>query len=452
MLRVRISNRQERKQLEHRDGPLEFGRGPLRDGVARCIVQDACVSRDHLRIQELESGRVRIENLSRRNPVLLSDNSGIGPGETGVFDLPLRLVIGETRVSIEPAESKIGSPELFDKATLETAEIRIPSAFERKSFVPVAQVAEVAEVAQVEKESESDPLGVQIEQFFPPSIASEVLRNPGLLAGQEREVTVLFCGIRGFARLSERLGPGDTCRLVADVMDQLADRIREYDGVVVDLAGDGLRAMWNAPADQAEHAVLACRAAVSILAQAPELSNPWSSLLGGPLNLGIGLNTGAALVGNFGSPRQLKYAPLGRTANLAGCVQQAATRLAMPALITQSTYELVRDVVAARRLGFYRLTGINEPINLYELPVENAEAELTPELAQNVAEWLARRDRYEEALARFEAGKWANACQLLYPLLNEREPDIACLELLARALVCLKNPPERFEPVMELGK
>ena len=75
-------------------------------------------------------------------------------------------------------------------------------------------------------------------------------------------------------------------------MERLTNRIREFDGVLVDYMGDGIIAMWNAPADQPEHAVLACRAALAMLAELPRLSADWQEMIGGPLSIGIGLNTG----------------------------------------------------------------------------------------------------------------------------------------------------------------
>ena len=85
--------------------------------------------------------------------------------------------------------------------------------------------------------------------------------DPTLLDGRDREVTALFSDIRGFSALSERLSPEETCRLVGDVMERLTAHIADHGGVVVDYIGDGLLAMWNAPAIQTDHAALACRAA-----------------------------------------------------------------------------------------------------------------------------------------------------------------------------------------------
>jgi adenylate cyclase len=200
-------------------------------------------------------------------------------------------------------------------------------------------------------------------------------------------------------------------------------------------------AMWNAPTDQADHAILACRAALAMLGDLPGLSEKWRAILGKELALGIGVNTGKALVGNVGSKHRLKYGPFGHTVNLASRVEGATKQLGIPVLITSSTRQLVGDCFATRRLCRVRVVGIDGSIDLYELHSENA----TPE-------WLARRDSYETALGLFEKGDWHAACRSVNSLLAEQinAYDIPSLDLIARSVELIKRPPEVFDSVMEL--
>jgi class 3 adenylate cyclase len=96
------------------------------------------------------------------------------------------------------------------------------------------------------------------------------------------------------------------------IQDPLAsnDQLR-----IEDYIGDGLLAMWNASIKQFQHTVWACRAALSMLAELPRLNARWRDRSGGSLGLGIGLNTGSALVGNTSSLSKLKYGPYGHTVN-----------------------------------------------------------------------------------------------------------------------------------------
>jgi adenylate cyclase len=297
-------------------------------------------------------------------------------------------------------------------------------------------------LARAEQEQAALEAQVRFEQFFTPELAGELRKNPGLLDGQEREVTVLFSDVRGFSRLAERLSPTDTCRLVSEVMECVTRRVRDYDGVVVDYAGDGVLAMWNAPAGQPDHAARACRAALAILADLPRLNAAWQDRPVGPLALGLGLNTGPALCGNTGSRLKFKYGPLGHTVNLGSRVEGATKQLGVPVVITGSTHARLNGAFATRRLCRARLAGLGEPVDLYELGAEQA----TPE-------WLDHCRRYEEGLALYEAGDWSGAYRALSPLVHpEGRYDVPSLTLLGLAINALKKRPEPFDPVLDLCK
>jgi adenylate cyclase len=293
----------------------------------------------------------------------------------------------------------------------------------------------------------------QFEQFFSPELARELARDPAMLEGRGQEVTILMSDLRGFSTLSERLGPADTCRLVRDVMERLSERIVQQTGVIVSYLGDGVLSMWNAPARQENHAVLACRAALAIQAELPGLNAAWAPIVGGPLHVGVGVNTGPAQVGNTGSSRKFWYGPLGNTVNLASRVEGATKHLNVPILITGSTRAQIGDgdaQFAVRRLCQARLVGIQGAVDLYELHGETASPE-----------WLADRDLYEKALRLYESGQWLKACQTLLPLLERGDSagatahfDVPTLKLMNRAWACLENPPEpaiQFDPVLELS-
>jgi len=297
-------------------------------------------------------------------------------------------------------------------------------------------------LARQEQESRAARRLVQLEQFFPGDLAREMEQNPHVLDGQEREVTILFSDIRGFSRIAERLGPSDTCRLVADVMDRLTTCVLEAAGVVVHYAGDGLMALWNAPTDMPDHAARACQAALAMLAQLPELDKEWQPRLGGPVRLGIGLNTGLALCGNTGSKMKFHYGALGHAVNLASRVEGATKQLGIPLIITGSTHAQLRDGLPTRQLCRARLVGIDGITELYELHAESAENG-----------WLDWRATYEKGLAQYEAGQLVEACSTLYTLLvGRRDPDRPTLTLLARATQALTKSPEHFDPVIDLAR
>lgn len=311
-------------------------------------------------------------------------------------------------------------------------------------LVQLLAAAAGAGLARQQQEAEAARSRVQFEQFFSSALAQQLQADPTMLDGRDCQVTVLFSDIRGFSSHSERLAPAETCQLVGDVMERLTGRIVEHGGVVVDYVGDGLLAMWNAPVAQADHAVLACRAARAMLDELPGLNETWRDTLGVPLGLGLGLNTGPARVGNIGSRRRFKYGPLGHTVNLASRIEGLSKHLGVTALLSGSTREALGTAMATRRLCRARVVGIATPVEVYEL---------CPTTAEDTA-WCALRDSYEKALGQFEAGDWALSCRTLYPLLASQPDryDVPSLTLIGRAVECLKKPTARFDPVLDFSQ
>jgi len=295
-----------------------------------------------------------------------------------------------------------------------------------------------AGLARLEQEQTAAALRVQFEQFFSPELARHLARQPDLLKGRDAEVTILFCDIRGFSRISERLGPAQTLEWIGDVLEILSDCVRAEGGVLVDYIGDELMAMWGAPDEQPDHARRACRAALDMLARLPELNDRWQSVLKEPMGIGVGVNTGPARVGNTGSRHKFKYGPLGNTVNLASRVQGATKYLQCKLLITGATQARLDDGFATRRLCRVRVVNIAEPLELYEL------------VPGDSAGWLEAKAEYEKALAEFENRRFSSSARILGNWRLEHPGDGPALLLLSRAVQCMVEEPDPFDPVWVL--
>ena len=195
-------------------------------------------------------------------------------------------------------------------------------------------------IVRMQREEEVSILRVKFDQFFSPTLARELERDPSLLEGRERQITVMFGDLRNFTKYATGLSPSETCHAITDVLECMTEAIRQNDGVVVDYAGDGIMAIWNAPSDQPNHADLAAHSALGIVRSLPEVSKKWEARLGVPFRVGIGINTGNALVGNTGTSFKFKYGASGHSVNLASRVESATKHIGVPILITQSTREL----------------------------------------------------------------------------------------------------------------
>jgi adenylate cyclase len=295
-----------------------------------------------------------------------------------------------------------------------------------------------AGLARLEQEQAALRARVQFEQFFTKDLSRQLELEPDLLRGREEEVTVLFCDICGFSRISGRLGPARTVEWVGEVMDALSECVLAHGGVLIDYIGDELMAMWGAPVRQDDHARRACQAALDMLGRLPALKGRWESVLGEPLRLGIGLNTGVAQVGNVGTKHKFKYGPLGPTVNLASRVQGATRHLKARLLITEATRKQLDDSFATRRLRRVRVVHIDEPVDLYELETADREG------------WAQLRADYEKALAEFEGGRFRMAARTLVPYVSEAVNDGPSLLLMAQAVRCMVDEAGPFDPVWEL--
>jgi adenylate cyclase len=295
-----------------------------------------------------------------------------------------------------------------------------------------------AGLARLEQQRAAMARKVQFDQFFSAELSTELEAQPDLLAGRDTEVTVLFCDIRGFSRVSECLGPTHTMEWIGDVLSALSDEVVATGGVLVDYIGDAVLAMWGAPQRQPDHALRACRTARAMVRQAGPINTRWKPRLGASCSFGVGVNSAVARVGNIGSTRKFKYGPLGNGVNLGSRVEGATKYLRVPALVTGATRRLVGNEFHTRRLCTVRVVNIVEPVELHEL-------DCTDEPMRR--ELFAR---YEEALEAFEQGDFRSAARMLGNLLAAVPGDGPSLVLLSRAVECMVHEPADFSPVWQL--
>ncbi len=296
-------------------------------------------------------------------------------------------------------------------------------------------------LARQEKEKEALKKTTLFEQFFTPTLAAELTRQPDLLLGRKELITVLFCDVRGFSRISERLAHSqtadDTEKTLAwmnDVMDVLSVCIQAEEGVLVDYIGDELFAMWGAPCKQDDQAVRAARASLAMLASLRQIDEKWQGIVGEPTRVGIGLNTGEARVGNTGSTLKFKYGPLGNVVNVGSRVQGLTKYLHCWLLVTQHTHARLGNAFATRRVVKTRFVNINNPVDLYEVDL------LTEEKRQFF-------QSSQEALDMLEQGSFAEAASHAGSLLRKHAGDGPLRLTLSRACNALLDDGATFDPI-----
>jgi adenylate cyclase len=183
--------------------------------------------------------------------------------------------------------------------------------------------------------------------------------------GDRRRVTILFSDIRGFTTMAEKMPPEQVVGLLNEYFERMIDVVFRHGGTLDKLIGDGLMAIFGAPADdphQEEHAV---RAALDMQRELEALNNKWSAAGRPRLEIGIGIHSGPAIIGNVGSTQRMEYTAVGDAVNLAARLESASKDLQVGLVVSEHTFEPVRSLFAFQRLGEVKAKGRSDTVTVY---------------------------------------------------------------------------------------
>lgn len=204
-----------------------------------------------------------------------------------------------------------------------------------------------------------------LRRFVTPQLA-EVLLSGGddILRSHRREITVLFCDLRGFTAFSETAEPEEVMGVLAEFHDAVGPMIFEHEGTIAQFTGDGMLVIFNDPIQLDDPAWSAVRLAVSMRDRTAELSDQWRRR-GHDLTLGIGIAVGFATCGEIGFEGRTEYTAIGTVVNLSARVCDIAPGGQI--LVTNRVHAAVEDRVEARPLGGVEFKGLTRPVPIYEV-------------------------------------------------------------------------------------
>ncbi len=260
-------------------------------------------------------------------------------------------------------------------------------------------------------------------QYVPPELVEEMSRNPrGITdAGERREMTVLFCDIRGFTSISEQLTAGELKDLLNRFFTPMTEIIFEHRGTIDKYVGDMIMAFWGAPLDDPDHARNAIDTALKMLARTEALK-PELAALGYPeVNIGIGLNTGPMNVGNMGSQFRRSYTVLGDSVNLGSRLEGLTKFYGVQLIVGEQTHAGQQEFLF-RQLDRVRVKGKQEPTRIYTpiCRLDEATSEVRAELAVYEGARMAYIERrWDDAEAGLRTLK-ASGSNVLYDMYLER--------------------------------
>ena len=268
-------------------------------------------------------------------------------------------------------------------------------------------------------------------RYVSPEVVSRVTRAAGdLMAGEERDVSIMFTDIRGFTSLSETLKPQEVVSLLNRYFTPMTTLVREHSGTLDKFIGDALMAYWNAPLDVPGHPVKAMEAALAMQETIPVLNERLRADLNLGLHIGVGVHTGRAFVGNMGTADFVNYTLIGDNVNLASRLEGLCPKYGVGIVTSGEAKDACGDAFAFQFLDTIRVRGRTQPVTIH-LPLRRDEAEKRRE---ELAAW-------EEARERYAAGDFRAAEARLAALLEEFPETKLYAVFASRILYLIRKPP-----------
>ncbi len=207
-------------------------------------------------------------------------------------------------------------------------------------------------------------------RYVSPKVVEELVKDPHAklkLGGNKQVVTVLFSDIRGFTTLSEEQAPEVVVELLNEYFQTWTNVIFKYDGTVDKFIGDAIMAIFGAPVAHPDDPLLAVQAALAMQAALKELNDKWGAEGKRTFKIGVGINTGEAIVGNMGSQQAMGYTVIGDAVNLASRLEGKTKDLGAEILISESTYQAVRNTIEVQEYRDITVKGKARTMSVYEV-------------------------------------------------------------------------------------
>jgi adenylate cyclase len=306
---------------------------------------------------------------------------------------------------------------------------------------PVQVKSNIAEIASLTDAISATKAALRsFGRYVPRELVREIVEkgSDAALGGKRRSVTILFTDLADFTKATEALSPEDVLANLSRYFEVMSQSIHDYRGTIDKFIGDAVMGLWNAPADDDEHAEHACVAALACRTHGEAL-NAEMQREGLPIfHTRFGVHTGIAVVGNVGSTQRMQYTALGAAVNLASRVEGLNKRFGTDILITEHVEAQLRGEFLLRPLGQVVASGTSVPISLYELLGTIGEGSAFPAPPRDVArarDWAAAYSAYRDHDWRRASGRFQALLQSTYG------EDAACRLLLEKCKSFLDSPP-----------
>ena len=284
------------------------------------------------------------------------------------------------------------------------------------------------------EEREKKKIRGAFQYYLTASVINELLKDPTKLklGGDKKDLTVMFSDIRGFTTISEKLTPEELVHLLNEYLTAMTDIVFKYEGLLDKYIGDAIMAVFGAPVDQPDHAMRSCRTALEMMATLKGLQQKWAAEGRPFVDIGVGINSGDMVVGNMGSNMRFDYTVMGDNVNLSSRLEGINKEYGTHIVISEFTYEVVKEEVFCRELDAVRVKGKKLPVKIYELICERKDA----------AEHEEYIGRFHAGLAHYKAAHWDEGIAAFKSVLEIRPDDPPAKLYIQRCQDLKENPPE----------
>jgi adenylate cyclase len=256
--------------------------------------------------------------------------------------------------------------------------------------------------------------------YLSPEVIRRLLVNPRLVDPKKTDITVMFSDIRGFTTISEKLDAQELALFLNKYLSDMTRIVFKNNGTLDKYIGDAVMAFWGAPFEEPGHAAKACNAALAMMKRVRELQIQWEAQGKPRLEIGIGLNTGVASVGNMGSALRYGYTALGDAVNLSSRLEGLNKDYGTHIIANETTYQAAKDDgFIFRELDLMRVKGKLQPVTIYQLMGRQADF-----AADGAAEeLLAQRELFARARELYRRRQWKAAQNAFQEFLEKWPKD-----------------------------
>ncbi|HCL00341.1 MAG TPA: hypothetical protein DHW42_09610 [Candidatus Marinimicrobia bacterium] len=268
-------------------------------------------------------------------------------------------------------------------------------------------------------------------RYLHPAVVENITREPGRIemGGKEIEATVLFTDLQGFTGISELFTAHEIVQLLNDYFEKVENIIFRNNGMLDKYTGDGVMAIFGAPIESGNHAMQTCRAVIDF----QKLSKMSIEKAGKRVQLitRVGVNSGNLIVGNIGSKNRMDYTAIGDTVNLSARLEGVNKLYGTQNIISESTYEYVKEQIACREIDYIRVKGRDKPLRIFSVI---GDLEL---IDNEIRELLSI---HSKALQKYRQREYSEAINIFSVLLKRKPDDAVAKVFIERCRQLIGNP------------